>query len=164
MTKGSNTYQRRVASVIAQIVKSTNTYMGCCKREYKPWVTKSFALGVTANDVPNWIRARITSATEMVASATPKMVATFIWFTPESCEGESLHALVGRVLRLSMIAVIDGNLNSAIHATCPTLDRFTATRYISSYRLELDRQEDDCPASEYETRSSRGTAKAHGDN
>jgi hypothetical protein len=108
MTKGSNKYQRRVASVIPQIVKSINTYMGCCKREYKPWVTKSFAFGVTANDLPNWIRARTTSANVMVASATPVIVAVFIWFTPESCEGESLHGLGGRVLRLTMIAVIDG--------------------------------------------------------
>ncbi len=31
---------------------------GVLQTEYKPCVTKSFAFGVTENDLPNWMRAR----------------------------------------------------------------------------------------------------------
>src|ERR1700676_4828819 len=86
MTKGSNTYQRCTASAIPQIAESTNTYMGCCRREYKPCVTRSLAFGVTANDLPNWTRPRTTSANEIVASATPAKVSTFIWLTPNHAQ------------------------------------------------------------------------------
>src|SRR5690348_3016890 len=78
MTNGSNTYQRCTASAIPQTVKSTNTYMGCCRREYNPCVTRSFAFGVTANDLPSCTRATTTSANETAASATPAQVSTFI--------------------------------------------------------------------------------------
>jgi len=64
MTKSSSTYQRCTASAIPQRVKSTNTYMGCCRREYKPCVRpcRGDSRAVWPNDARfpvDFVRSRI---------------------------------------------------------------------------------------------------------